>query len=56
LGPFKADRNSVVDLEIKVGAVAGLGPNIEGISRLDPEAATISVEFEWLVYLSHCER
>jgi hypothetical protein len=56
MSPFKADRNSVVNLQIKVGAVVDSGSNIEGIGRFDPEARAISVEFQWLVYLSGRER
>jgi hypothetical protein len=56
LGAFKTDRNSVVRLQINVGAVVDSGPNIEGIGRFDSETAPIFVEFEWFVYLSRRER
>jgi len=56
LRAFKADGNSVGDQEVKVSAVIDSGANVERIASFDPEAHSISVEFEWLVYLSHGER
>jgi hypothetical protein len=56
LRALKADRNAVAYEQIKVSAVIDSGFNVEGIASFDSEARSISVKFDWLVYLSHCER